>query len=63
MKRRDLLNEIKAIAKYKGAAFKFDASQGKGSHGTIYFNDKKTTCPKEVGPVLAKHIKKQLGIE
>tara|TARA_B100000767_G_C19665819_1_gene493049 strand:- start:781 stop:975 length:195 start_codon:yes stop_codon:yes gene_type:complete len=64
MNRRELIKELRSLAKSRGVIFRFDEQQGKGSHGTLYFGEKKTTCPKgELKQGLVKAIKKQLETE
>ncbi len=44
----------------------FDAAAGKGSHGTLYFGDLKTTVKdrkKEIGKGLVKKMLDDLGID
>lgn len=38
----EFLKRLKALAKLKSVTVKYDPKRGKGSHGTVYFGDKRT---------------------
>ncbi|MCG8376946.1 MAG: hypothetical protein MI702_10735 [Chlorobiales bacterium] len=42
VKAGELKNKIQRLAKQRGLFFKYDPKRGKGSHGTIYFGEKRT---------------------
>lgn len=49
----EFLRRIKKLGKDRGIAVQFDKRHGKGSHGTLYYGDRKTTLKdrrKEIGP-------------
>ena len=61
----EFLRKIIKLGKGRGVAVSFDKRQGKGSHGTIYFGDRKTTLKdrrKELGPGLLAAMLDQLGL-
>jgi len=63
MKREALLRELRALARKLDVHFEIDEGQGKGSHYTVYFGEKKTTIKSgEIKPHQAKLLKKQLGL-
>lgn len=61
----EFLRKVKAVAKRKGLAYRWDPQRGVGSHGTLYLGDRFTVVKdlkKELGPGLLADICKQLGI-
>jgi len=38
----EFLKRLKDLAKLKGVTVTYDPKRGKGSHGTVYFGDKRT---------------------
>lgn len=61
---KEFVKHAKELGKSKGIDVRYDKKQGKGSHGTIYFGDKKTTVKKgEIGIGLLKKMLEQLGID
>jgi mRNA interferase HicA len=60
MKRKDLLDELRKIAKERGEDFVM--TEG-GNHSKLVIGDKRTTVPRhnEIDNVLAKAIFKQIG--
>ena len=63
MNREQFIRELRKEAKKLNVHFAFDKKRGKGSHGTLEFGDKKTTCPKgELKIGLVNAIRKQLGV-
>ena len=66
MNGNELLKKLKKIAKDRKISLKLVKSHGKGSHGTLYFGNKKTTMKdpkKEIGPGLLKAMLVRLGLE
>lgn len=45
MKREDLIRKLKKLARKNGIYCSFDAAHGKGGHGMLSWNGKKTTVP------------------
>ncbi len=57
--------QLKRIGRRRGTSVLFDGSQGKGSHGRLYYGDRFTTLKdrrKEIGPGLLKAMLDQLGL-
>lgn len=62
----EFLRRIKKLGKDRGIAVQFDKRHGKGSHGTLYYGDRKTTLKdrrKEIGPGLLQAMLQQLGLD
>jgi len=62
----EFLRKVSKLGNARGIAVRFDKRQGKGSHGTLYFGDRKTTLKdrrKEIGPGLLAAMLDQLGID
>ncbi len=60
----EFVDRVKLAAKRNGVAFRFDARQGKGGHGTLYYGDRKTTVidrRHEIGPGLLGDMLRQLA--
>jgi mRNA interferase HicA len=36
---------VRALARQRGVSCRFDASRGKGSHGTLYYGNRRTIVP------------------
>jgi mRNA interferase HicA len=65
MNGNEFLRRLKAIAKARGLTLAIDSRQGKGSHQTIFFGDKRTTIrhlPDELKTGTLNAMCKQLGI-
>lgn len=63
---RQFLAKVRRWAKARGLEVRFVASEGPGSHGTIYVGDLKTTLKdrkKEIGKGLLAKMQGDLGIE
>ncbi len=61
----DFIKAIRKLGKAEGVEVRLERRHGKGSHGTLYYGDKKTTVKdrkKEVGPGLLNAMLKQLGL-
>lgn len=62
-KRDRFIGELRSEAKARGLFFATNRKRGKGGHRTIYCGDKLTTLPaREIDPVTAAKIRKQLGL-
>lgn len=58
-------NELIKKLKKPGYTIRFETKRGKGSHGTLYINNKKTILKdrkKEIGAGLLNQLLKTLGI-
>lgn len=66
MKGGEFLKKPKKLGKNKGIAVEFAAERGKGSHGTVYFGNRKATLKdrkQEIGKGLLRKMCEQLGID
>ncbi len=64
MNGEEFLRRIRRLGKERGV--RVDKRHGKGSHGTLYYGDRKTTLKdrrKEIGPGLLQAMQQQLGID
>ena len=62
---RNFLRGVKRLGRSRGIAVRFDQRHGKGSHGTLYYGDRKTTVKdlrKEIGGLLLRVMLGQLGL-
>ena len=62
---REFLRTVKRLGRSRGIAVRFDQRQGKGSHGTLYYGNRKTTVKdlrKEIGGLLLRVMLGQLGL-
>lgn len=60
----EFIKRAKKLAKEQGIECRFEKKRGKGSHGTLYYGDKKTTVKhSEIGKGLLSAMLKQLGIK
>ena len=62
----EFLKKLKKLGKSKGIEVEFVTERGKGSHGTVYFGDRKATLKdrkKEIGKGLFHKMCDQLGID
>ncbi|MCF6291027.1 MAG: type II toxin-antitoxin system HicA family toxin [Desulfobacterales bacterium] len=65
MNGNELLKKLRKIAKERNEKLELIKHRGKGSHGTLYFGDKRVIIKdlkKEIGPGLLKAILKNLGL-
>jgi mRNA interferase HicA len=56
---------VRRFGRRRGVAVSFDAAQGKGSHGRLYYGSRFTTLKdrrQEIGPGLLKSMLDQLGL-
>ena len=54
---------IRRLARRRGISYRFVRQRGKGSHGTLYYGDRKTTVKSgEIGEGLLRAMLKQLGL-
>jgi len=66
MNGNELLKKLRKLAKDRKTSMDLVKSHGKGSHGTLYFDGKKTVMKdpkKEIGPGLLKAMLNNLGLE
>ena len=64
MKREQLLQELRKLARRNGKSFEVFDNHGKGSHYRVTYDGRQTTIKSgEMKPGYVKLIKKQLGIE
>ena len=60
----DFIKKVRRLGKENGVDVRFDKKRGKGSHGTLYYGDKKTIVKRsELSPGLLAAMLKQLGID
>lgn len=65
MRGAEFLQKIQALGKKTGVPVRFEKHHGKGSHGTLYYGQHKTTVKdrkKEIGAGLLAAMLKQLGL-
>ena len=65
MKADEFIKAIRKLGKARGVVVRLEKRRGKGSHATLYYDDKKTTVKdrkKEVGAGLLNAMLKQLGL-
>jgi mRNA interferase HicA len=61
----ELLRKLQRLGRERGVAVRFDQERGKGSHGTLYFGDRRTTLKDwrtEIRPGLLHAMLQQLGL-
>lgn len=61
----ELLKKLRKVAREKGISLDRVKSHGKGSHGTLYFGDKKVPMKdlkKEIGPGLLNAVLEKIGL-
>jgi mRNA interferase HicA len=61
----ELLRKLQRLARERGVTVHFDQERGKGSHGTLYFGDRRTTLKDrraEIRPGLLHAMLHQLGL-
>jgi mRNA interferase HicA len=66
MNGQEFERKIRKLGRVRGIAVSFDASEGKGSHGRLYYGERFTTLKdrkKEIGPGLLKAMLDQLGLD
>jgi len=63
MKREALIRELRRLAREQNVFFEINTRERNGSHYRIYFGEKSTILKSgEITPMIAKLIKKQLGL-
>lgn len=65
MKGSEFLRKLRDLARYRGVQVSFDKKHGKGSHGTLYYGDRRTTLKdlkKEIGKGLLAAMLSDLGL-
>lgn len=64
MKREALIRQLTKEARQAGVRFEVNRSRGKGGHWLVTFGERKTVVQSgELGPLLVKRIRRQLGLE
>jgi mRNA interferase HicA len=66
MNGNEFLKRVKRYAKQNELIYRFEKHRGKGSHGTLYVGEKKTTVKdrkKEIGTGLLNAMLAQIGIQ
>jgi hypothetical protein len=64
MNRRDrFIGQLRQEAEARGLSFRIETWRGKGGHAMVFVGDRLTTVPsRDIDPVTAKKIRKQLGL-
>ena len=65
MKGDKFVRKIRRLGRSRGTEVRFEKRHGKGSHGTLYFGDRKTIVKdrrKEIGEGLLRAMLGQLGL-
>lgn len=65
MRGAEFVRRVQALGKRTGVAVRFEKHHGKGSHGTLYYGNRKTTVKdrkKEIGTGLLAAMVEQLGL-
>ena len=66
MNGNELLKKLKKLGNQNNIVVRFETKRGKGSHGTLYYDDRKTILKdrkKEIGPGLLRKILSELGLD
>lgn len=66
VKGSEFLRKLKAMARRRGLAYRWNRERGAGSHGTVYLGDRFSVVKdlkKEIGPGLLADMCKQLEIQ
>ena len=64
MNRNDLVRKLKKLARKNGIDCSFDTASGKGGHGMLYWNGKKTIIPSgEIKTGTLSAILKQIQVD
>jgi mRNA interferase HicA len=61
----EFIDRVRKAGRRNSVAVRFDKKRGKGSHGTLYYGDRKTTVKdrkKEIGSGLLGAMLDQLGL-
>ena len=61
----EFIRRVRRVAKARNVAIRFEARQGKGSHGRLYYGERFTTVKdrkKESGPGLLQKMLADLGL-
>jgi predicted RNA binding protein YcfA (HicA-like mRNA interferase family) len=61
----EFIRRVKRVGQRNGVTVEFMEERGKGSHGTLYYGERRTTLKdrkKEIGPGLLAAMLKQLGL-
>ena len=63
---REFITRMRRLARKTGIAVRFDRTRGKGSHGTLYYGDRRTVVKDRTKPLKTGTLRgmcKQLGID
>jgi len=61
----EFLRRIRRVGRRRGVVVRFDPRPGRGSHGALYYGDRRTTVKdlrKELSPGLLRDMLAQLGL-
>ena len=61
----EFIRRVRRVARARNVAIRFEARQGKGSHGRLYYGERLTTVKdrkKEIGPGLLQKMLADLGL-
>lgn len=45
MRGQEFVGRVRTLARQRGVPCRFDAARGKGSHGTLYYGNRRTVVP------------------
>lgn len=65
MKGAEFIDRVKKLGRERGVKVVFEKSHGKGSHGTLWLGNRKTTVKdrkKEIGQGLLGEMLRQIGL-
>ena len=65
MNGNEFVRKIRKIGKRQGVPVRFEGSHGKGSHGTLFFGNRRTTVKdrkQEIGPGLLATMLRDIGL-
>lgn len=65
MNGHEFLRKLQRLGRERGVSVRFDQERGKGSHGTLYYGDRRTTLKDrraEIRPGLLHAMLRQLGL-
>ncbi len=61
--RQKFLPQLREEAAVSAKAWSLDKKKGKGSHYRVTVGSRTTTVPEKISPLMAKIIRKQLGLD
>ena len=62
----EFLRKLRRLSRKAGVPVRFDAGHGKGSHGTLWYGERRTVLKdrkKEIGAGLLRAMLDQLGVD